>query len=131
MSGKDVSKMMEKVGRFYIYFSNPVCPGTVSPVHLAGKGENIMIISMRTDFDAIDRLLGKTRFGQHPYYAIAGEDYSDLLLRRKIMFIKDACATCYELYMDDVNWVDLLLLKNGIITPVFYNDTTGINILKP
>gem|GEM_PF-2680351 len=134
IEGTDLSTIANTKGRYYVYFWNPVCPAARIDIHkmdsLSKKGENVIMISMRSNYDIISNKLDKTSFAQYPCYVLEAEKYTDLLLVRKIRFTKEACESCYEQYKDDLAVADYLLVENGSITPIMYNDTTNSSILK-
>ncbi len=134
VEGSDVRAMVNTNGRYYLYFWNPGCPATRSEIHkmdsIAQKGESVMIISLRSNYEVIDTILGKKHFSQYPWYTLEADRYTSKLVVRKIRFIKEACPTCYEQYKDDLAVADYLLLENGTTKPVMYNDSGGINIFN-
>lgn len=134
IEGADLSIIANTKGRYYVYFWNPVCPDTRVDIHkmdsLSKKGENVIIISLRSNYDIISNKLAKTAFAQYSCYVLEAKRYTDVLLIRKIRFTKEACESCYVKYKDDLAVADYLLMENGNITPIMYNDTTNTNILK-
>jgi hypothetical protein len=130
MEGADLLKLAKLQRRYYVYFFDPVCPGSAAPVRkldsLAKTGENVVIVSLRNNYEAIHATLRKTAFSQYPYYTIENKKYPTVLLQRQIKFIKDACEECYSEYKDEVAGADYMLIENGTIRPLFYND----NIIK-
>ena len=134
LEGTDVKALAKTGGAYYLFFCNPTCPGMGRKIRrldsLAKTGVHILIVNYRRDYGAIDRLLHRTSFGQYPYYTIEAEKYTNVLLVRQMKLIQDACEFCYAQYRDDVGAAELLLLENGNIVPIMYNDNTDKNILK-
>ena len=132
IEGADVQKLVNTKGTYYLYFWNQVCPHTLNDIHkldsLSLKGANILIVCLRKNYVAIDKVLGKTNFAQYPYYTIEADRYTNMLIRKKIKFSKEACETCYDVYKDDLAVADYLMITNGKIQPVLYNESP--NILK-
>ena len=133
VEGFDVRAMVDTKGRYYLYFWT-TCPGTLPDIHkldsLSQKGEKVMIISLRNNYELIDMILSKTHFSQYPFYTIEADRYTNILLIRKIKFIKEACATCYNQYKDDLAVADYVLVDSGVITPIMFNEKSGVNVLS-
>lgn len=130
IEGTDVQLLANTKGRYYLYFWNAGCPGSLSDIHkldsLSGTGINILIIYLRKNYKAIGHTLGKTHFSQYPYYTIEADKYTNIIAFRQINFIKDACATCYKQYKDDLLAASYILVENGTIRPVFYQDSLNV-----
>jgi hypothetical protein len=122
VKGTDISNLALKKGRFYIHFWNPGCSANYKDIpwydSLQKAGEQVILISLRRDYSAIDRILSKTSFSQFPYYTIEDEKYSDKLLVRQSRFIQEACKPCYAEYKDEVIWTKYLLIENSNIKVV-------------
>jgi hypothetical protein len=130
IDGKDIATLAKSSNRYYILIWNPGCSGDFYNVkkfdNLARPGSNVLVGSLRTDYDMIDRQLRNMFFSEYPYYVIDAKKYSNVLIRRHLMFVGDACEGAREKYRDDLAVVDYLLVENGVITPVFYNDPNNV-----
>jgi hypothetical protein len=122
LEAADVKKLAEQGARFRLYFWNPTCVQTHKTIRyldsLARTGEQVMIVSLRRDYDVIDRKLGKTAFSNYPYYLIGGMDESKVLTVRHIRFIRKACEDCYRQHRDNLAVADYLIVENGKVVPV-------------
>ena len=132
ISGSDIDDLKTRNGKYYLVFWNPKCPASSSIIRkcdsLLKTGEKILLVSLRNDYELIDRRLKSRQFNSYPYYTIGNTYDSKVMLRRKIIFIKQCCMACYESYRDDVAVADYLLVENGTVRSILYNDTS--NILK-
>lgn len=118
----DLKKLAQHGGRYRLYFWNPTCVQTQKTIRyldsLARTGEQVMIVSLRRDYDVIDHKLGKTVFSNYPYYLIDGMDESKVLTVRHIRFIRKACEDCYRQHRDNLAVADYLIVENGTVVPV-------------
>ncbi|MCB0699520.1 MAG: hypothetical protein H6551_07695 [Chitinophagales bacterium] len=132
MRGADLKAFTGTTGKYYLYFLNPTCSGTVSTLKkldsLSKSGYNMIIVSERMEYEVIDRRFAKTNFAQYPYYTIETEDYSNYLLWRKVGFLQEACPECYEQSPDKIPSAYLLLIEDGDVR--FINYSSDENILK-
>ena len=132
LKGGDISALVNTKGRYYLYFWNAGCGGTTDEIHkldsISKHGGQVFIISMRSSYDVIDRILSTTAFSQYPYYTIEDKKYSNKLLMRKIRFIKEACESCYEQYKDELAFADYILIENGTFKVIMSSSET--NMLK-
>lgn len=130
LKGMDISALVNKKGRYYLYFWNAGCRGTSDDIHnldsISKNGGQVFIISMRSSYNVIDRILSTTAFSQYPYYIIEDKKYSNKLLTRKIRFIKEICNSCYEQYRDDLAVADYILIENRNVTVVMYSSETSM-----
>ncbi|MEO6832113.1 MAG: hypothetical protein ABI169_07920 [Chitinophagaceae bacterium] len=117
----------------YIYLYLPNCSATKPHIRrldsLARKGMNILVISLSKS-DGIEKLLKKTSFSQYPYYIINPQKSSLEPILTEINFIREACASCYEEYKDELIDVDYLVLEKSMIRVVRYDAPKGQNILR-
>jgi len=132
ISSSDIEDLKTRNGKYYLVFWDPQCPKS-SPIirkcdSLLRTGEKILLVSLRNDCELIDRRLKSRQFKYYPYYTIGNSFDSKVMLRRQISFIKQCCMECYESYRDDVAVADYLLVENGTVKSILYNDTS--NILK-
>lgn len=132
LTGKDMKALAATGETYYAVPYNPTCPASIRYIEimdsLSKVGYNILPIGYRRDYEAINRRLGHTNFAAYPYYTIEDERYTDILVIRELKFFKEANPEYYRKYRDDLLGVSYLLIENGTITPVFYNDEQ--NILK-
>jgi hypothetical protein len=132
IGSSDIEDLRTRNGKYYLVFWDPQCPKSSSIIRkcdsLLKTGEQILLVSLRNDCELIDRRLKSSLFNSYPYYTIGNSFDSKVMLRRKISFIKQCCIECYESYRDDVAVADYLLVENGAVKSVLYNDTS--NILK-
>lgn len=130
--GTDLTALVNTNDKYIVFFLDPRCPSSIPDMHkldsLSKTGYQIVIVSLRSDYGMIDRRLAKTNFSQYPYYTIEDEKYTNILLRKKIEFIKELCSSCYEQYKDDLTFAEYLLIENGKVIVLF--DNSENNILK-
>jgi hypothetical protein len=130
IDGKRIATLAKSSNRYYIFLWNPGCSGNFSTVKkfdsLARLGNNVILVSLRTEYEMIDRQLRNMVFSQYPYYVIDAKKYSNIIASRQFMFVSDACEGAREKYRDDLAVVDYLLVENGKVTPVVYNDPANI-----
>lgn len=136
IEGKDLKQLVSTNERYYVYFWNSACPGTQVNIRkldsMSKKGMNILVVSLRANYNTIDYELKGTQFSKYPYYTIEAERYSNLLIRRQVDFIREACKSCYDDYKDDLGMADYLLIENGTIRPVWFNDRQNVlNVNMP
>lgn len=124
IEGNDLKQLAATGKQYHIYFYNPTCQGTCESIkHVETKfsdQENVILISLREDIDAMDNMLAQTRFGKYPYYVLESKTYSKGLILKQRNFIKDACSTCYDKYKDEVAFAEYVLIQNGTIEPVMF-----------
>ena len=129
--GSDLKKLPAK-GKYYIYFWNPTCvAGTVHMKildSLSKQGENVIILSLRNEYELLNRKLSRTSFAQYPICIISGERSSNILLQRQVNFVKEGCSYCYEQYKDDLIFAQYLVVENDSVKVVF--DTSAESILR-
>lgn len=130
--GTDLTALVNTNDKYIVYFLDPRCPSSIPYVHkldsLSKTGYQIVIVSVRSDYGMIDRRLSKTNLSQYPYYTIEDEKYTNILLRKKIEFIKELCSSCYQQYKDDLTFADYLLIENGKVMVIYH--TAENNILR-
>lgn len=102
-----------------IFFYYPHCAASYAVVKkadsVAGTGTKVMLIATTSEYDKIDKLLKNTAFYKQPYYVIENKKYSNIVIRKRVNFIKEMCASCYEKYKDELDFADHILIdKNAI-----------------
>ena len=131
-SGDDVQLIKESGREYLIYFWNAYCSGTTKAINtldsLNLSGKNVIIASLRSDYNRVSTKLEKKSFSKHPYYFIEDGSYSNLLLNRIIDFIKDACPDCYNKDKDEVMFCSYLYVKGDSVKVVYHTDED--NVLK-
>ncbi|MBN9485234.1 MAG: hypothetical protein J0H46_17910 [Bacteroidetes bacterium] len=129
ITGSDIRSIINIKGKYYLYFWNPICRGTSPDLHkldsISRLGISIMIVSLRRDYDQMDKLLRHTSFSAYPYYTIEN-DRTQILLVRKINFIREACNTCYERYKDDLAVADYLSFGDSTTRVLFFPECPSI-----
>ncbi len=122
----DIDDLKTRNSKYYLVFWNPQCPKSSSVIRrcdsLLRTGESIILVSLRNDCELINRRLKSSLINSYPYYTIGSSFDSKVMLRRQISFIKDCCPDCYKSYRDDVAVADYLLIENGNIQSILYND---------
>lgn len=129
ITGSDIRSIINIKGKYYLYFWNPICRGTLPDLRkldsISKLAVPIMIVSLRRDYEQMDRLLRNTIFAAYPYYTIE-DDRTQILLVRKINFIREACNTCYERYKDDLAVADYLSFGDSTIKVLFFPECPSI-----
>ena len=120
LSGNDLQTFAATNGRYIVYILNPQCMGSMQEISkldsLSRNGVNVVIVSMRNNYRAIDHALGKTTFAAYPYYTILNRKYTSILLEREKGFKSDACKNCYQ--GADMAAANYLLIDSGKISPI-------------
>jgi hypothetical protein len=122
IEGDDVEQFAGTGGKYYIYFYNPTCASACESIKKLEEKfndkENVILISYREEYDAIDNRLTWTKFAQYPYYVLANKKRANILLLKQRDFIKEACSNCYDKYKDEVAFAEYFIIQNGTIEPV-------------
>ncbi len=130
ISGSDIDDLKTRSGKYCLVFWDPQCPKSTSTIRkcdsLLKTGEKILLVSLMNDYELIDRRLKSRLFNAYPYYAIGNTYDSKVMLRRKIIFIKQCCPDCYKSNRDDLAVADYLLIENGNIQTILYNHPNNI-----
>lgn len=118
IEGKDLLSNQSLEGT-QIFFYYPHCAASYAVVKkadsVAGTGTKVMLIATTSEYDKIDKLLKNTAFYKQPYYVIENKKYSNIVIRKRVNFIKEMCASCYEKYKDELDFADHILIdKNAI-----------------
>lgn len=118
LEGKDLLNNQSLEGtQVFLYY--PHCPASSAAVKkadsAAGKGIRVMLIATTSEYERIDALLKNTTFNKQPYYVIENKKYSNIVIRKRVNFIREMCEPCYEKYKDELDVADHILIGKDAI----------------
>lgn len=100
-----------------VFFYFPHCPASATAIKkadsVAGMGIRVMLIATTSEYDKINRLLKNTAFYKQPYYVIENKKYSNIIIRKRVNFIREMCEPCYEKYKDELDFADHILIERN------------------
>lgn len=118
IEGKDLLNNQSLEGTL-VFFYYPHCPASAAVVKkadsIAGKGIKVMLIATTSQYGKIDNLLKNTAFYRQPYHVIENKKYSNIVIRKRVNFIREMCEPCYEKYRDELDFSDHILIQRNAV----------------
>lgn len=118
LEGKDLLNNQSLEGT-QVFFYYPHCQASAAVVKkadsIARTGIKVMLIATTSEYERIDALLKNTIFYKPPYYVIENKKYSNIVICKRVNFIRDMCEPCYEKYKDELDVADHILIGKDAI----------------
>lgn len=116
LEGKDLLNNQSLEGT-QVFFYFPHCPASYAIIKkadsIAAKGIKVILIATTSQYGIIDNLLKNTAFYKQPYYVIENKKYSNIIIRKRVNFIREMCGPCYEKYKDELDFADHVLIERN------------------